>query len=84
MFGSESNPNLYCKLDIEVHPIIRATNKDPRKISVVATRFAVNEYLLEILEWVRIFRESSCRIGVGNSHKGLDVGRNIGRLSFLG
>ena len=36
-----------------------------------------------MLEWIELFRESSCRIGVGNSHKGLDVGRNIGRLSFL-
>lgn len=36
-----------------------------------------------MLEWVELFRESICRIGVENSHKGLDVGRKIGSLSFL-
>ena len=40
MFGSESNPNLYCKLDIEVYPIVRVANKDPRKTSVVVARLA--------------------------------------------
>ena len=40
MLGSESKPNLYCKLDTEVYPIVRATNRDPRKTSVIGTRVA--------------------------------------------
>ena len=81
--GSESNPNLYCKLDIEVYPIVRAANKDPGEASVVGTRIAEDRYLPEGLEWVELFSESSCRIGVGNSHKALDVGLNVGSLSLF-
>jgi hypothetical protein len=38
--GKRINPNLYCKLDIEVYPIVRAANKDPGKASVVGTGIA--------------------------------------------
>ena len=40
ILGSESDPNLYRKLDIEVYPIVRATSRDPRKVSVIGTRVA--------------------------------------------
>ena len=83
MFGSESSPNLYCKLDIEVYPIVRATNNDPGKSQWLKPGLVENGRPPEILEYAELFRESSCRIGVGNSHKTFGVGRKMGSLSFL-
>jgi hypothetical protein len=40
-------------------------------------------YLPEGSECAELFSESSCRIGVGNSHKTLDVGLNVGSLSLF-
>lgn len=40
ILGSESNPNLYCKLDIDVYPIVRTANKDPSRGSAIGTMFA--------------------------------------------
>ena len=38
MLGSESNPNLYRKLDIEVYPIVRAASRDPKKTLVIGKK----------------------------------------------
>ena len=83
MFGSESNPNLYCKLDIEVYPIVRATNKDPRKVSVVVARFNVEWVPTRDVRMGRTFQGIELQDRSGKLAQGLRRGTEYRKVVFL-
>lgn len=83
VFGSESNPSLYCKLDIEVYPIVRATNKDPRKTSAIVTGFAVEWMPTRDVRIGRAFQGVELQDRSGELAQGLRCGTEYRKFIFL-